>query len=150
MEILFSFLALAGMGVAAVWGLKWMVRNGQPSKRDEQLTPNDLKVLEESAARLISDINAAADECVARVEQALAQVENRIRSIEAVRCQPSAAYPAHSGPTSIIDIRTPTTPASNGYEMIDSDEAPAQIARQSGMTTGEVELLRGLRKMSSK
>jgi len=143
MEMLFSILTLAGMGYAAFVGVRWMLRAGQLSqKRGNPLSPTDLKVLEESAARLMNDLRAAADECVSRVELALANAEHRIAALE-----PRSLLVA--GPTSPIESAqlayAPAAPAT-----IDSNESAADAARQSGLTTGEVELLRGLRQMSTR
>lgn len=106
------------------------------------LSPTDLKVLEESATRLMSDLRAAADECVARVQMVLADAEHRITEIEsryaAARYSPSTAQPA---PAAFVPYTC---------EVINSSEPAADAARQSGLTTGEVELLRGLRRISTR
>lgn len=149
MDMVFSILTLIGMGIAAVWGLKWMTRTGQMQiKRAEALTPTDLKVLEESAARLVSDIKAAADECVARVESALNDAERRIQLLESSVSVNQTPYTAPEEPISIIGLSK--SAASSSCDIIDSTESSAQVARQSGMTTGEVELLRGLRQISGR
>lgn len=71
MEQLFSVIALIGMGCAVVWGLKLMARAGQAQARKANpLSPTDLKLLEETTARLMSELRAVADECVARVDAA--------------------------------------------------------------------------------
>lgn len=137
------------MGYAVFVGVKWMLKAGQiAQKREQPLAPTDLKVLEESAARLMADLKAAADECVSRVEFALAEAEHRIASLE-TRQPAGAACQESSGPTSTIEVAMPVQ-ASNPYRQLDSGEPAAQIARQSGMTTGEVELLRGLRQIGAK
>ncbi len=81
MEQLFSFLTLVGMGLVLFLFLKWMVRAGQTHNKNP-LTPADLKLLEEVAARLTADIRAAAEECVARVEQACERAESLLRNLE--------------------------------------------------------------------
>jgi len=81
MEQLFSLLTLFGMGFVLFSFLKWMVRSGKAQNRNP-LTPADLKLLEETAARLTADIRATADECVARVEQACKKAEHLLRNIE--------------------------------------------------------------------
>lgn len=149
MEILFSIVTLIGMGYAVFVGVKWMLKAGQLSqKREQPLAPTDLKVLEESAARLMSDLRATADECVSRVELAIAQAESRMRAIE----QPSVPRVSRReslDPTSPIEV--PASPAlQNSYETAESTGSAARVARQSGMTTGEVELLRGLRRMGTR
>ena len=143
MEILFSIVTLVGMGYAAFVGVRWMLKAGQLSRtREMPLSPTDLKVLEQSAARLMSDLRAAADECVSRVELALAEAEHRIAALES---RPRVA----ACPTSPVEVALPAF-APNTCEMIDSNEPAADAARQSGLTTGEVELLRGLRQISTR
>ena len=151
MEVLFSLLTLAGMGYAVYVGMKWMLKAGKTvQKRELPLAPTDLKVLEESAARLMTDLRAAADECVGRVEIALAEAEHRIAALESRQSIQIADFSEHSGPTSKIEVTPSPAFQASPCEMIDSTESAAQVARQSGMTTGEVELLRGLRQIGTK
>lgn len=124
MEAMVSILALLGMGYAVYRGMRWMLKTGQVQARKEpSLSPTDLKVLEDSAARLMADLRTTTDECVARIEHALAEAETRLGSINVSR----------------------TAPANSFYQVIDNNQSPAYIAREAGMTTGEVELLRGLK-----
>lgn len=80
MDIFFSLLTLAGLGYGLYRLGKWMVRAGRsvPS-RELPLSPNDLKVLEESAARLMADLRAVSEECAARVEAACDRAERVLR-----------------------------------------------------------------------
>lgn len=94
MEQLFSLVTLVGMGLVLFLFLKWMVRAGQTHNKKNPLTPADLKLLEETAARLTADIRAAANECVARVEQACERAENLLRTIESVSI-PAAEQSTH-------------------------------------------------------
>ena len=72
-------MTLLGMAYAAYRGLKWMFRAGKSQpQRDRTLTPHDLKALEQSAARLMSDLRTLTDECVSRIESAIAQSESRL------------------------------------------------------------------------
>lgn len=142
MEAIVSLVALMGMGFAAFAGIKWMLKNGQLSPNKEQpLTPNDLKVLEESAARLMADLRAVTDECVARIESACAEAEQRTGVLEH-----SPAIAANVNAPQIIDavIAQPT------FSPLNSTGTAAQVAKQAGMTTGEVELLRGLESISTR
>lgn len=127
METFFSILALLGMGWASYRGLKWMLRSGQAQARaGEQLTPADLRALEESAERLMAGLRAAADECVARIERACAAAEDR----------PAAPRPhLDQAPALRRSI----------FELIDGPDSAAEIAKQAGLTTGEVDLMRSLR-----
>lgn len=130
MEQLLSFLALAGMGFAAFWGLKWMGRAGrQQAQTRNQLSPSDLRLLEETAARLTAEIRAAADECVARVEAACRRAEGCL------------GEPA--------TVSSECVAAGSVFSMLDDERSSAQIAQQVGMPTGEVDLLRGLRSMGA-
>lgn len=126
MEVLFSIITLIGMGYAAFAGIRWMARAGHASQnKDQPLTPTDMKVLEQSAARLVADLKAAADECVARVEFTLNEAEHRIAAMQAVR--PAATPPVQ------------TELAGNNT---------ALFTPQSGMTTGEIELVKGLQSIA--
>ena len=150
METLISLLALLGMAYAAYRGLGWMLRTGRAqAPGQEPLSPTDLKVLEESAARLIADLTAAADECVEKVEQVLAQAENRSEGLQTLSGMETQACdrPAdlHCAPP--VDTDATRTPALNTY--VDSDAPAADVARSNGLTTGEVELIRDLRALSS-
>lgn len=146
MEAIISLMALAGMGFAAYAGIKWMLKNGHMNPQKEQpLTPNDLKVLEESAARLMSDLRAVTDECVARIENACAQAEHRTRTRE----EYNPAEPAHLNASRTAATANTAAPLVSVIKL-DSTESASQIARQSGMTTGEVELLRGLESIAAR
>ena len=147
MEILFSIATLVGMGYAVFVGVKWMLKAGRASqKREQPLAPSDLKVLEETTARLMAELRTTADECISRVELALAQAESRVKSLE----QQSVMHVSQTdpvAPTSPIDVPVASV-IDNSYGTMKPTESAAQIARQSGMTTGEVELLRGLRRIT--
>jgi hypothetical protein len=143
MEVIFSLLTLVGMGYAGFVGVRWMLKAGQTVRaREMPLSSTDLKVLEESAARLMNDLRAAADECVSRVELALADAEHRIAALESTRRLTAC-------PTSQVEP-PPTAFAPNPSGMIAPNEPAVEAARQSGLTTGEVELLRGLRQISTR
>ena len=86
METIFSLLTLAGIGYGLYRGIKWMLRSGRTlSPREQPLTPNDLKVLEESAAQLMADLRAVSDECVAKVETACLRAERLVNSVPTPR-----------------------------------------------------------------
>lgn len=94
-----------------------MLRAGQvQTRKDPPLSPADLKILEESAARLMADLRAVTDECVARIECACADAERRMCSIE---------------PKSILvsDVS------------VEQDDHPSE----TNLTNGEIELLKGLK-----
>ena len=137
MEMLLSLLALIGMGWAMWCGLKWMLRAGRAqAAKGEPLTPADLRALEESAARLMADLRATADECVARIERACAQAETPlVREGEA---------PAEPCPLLGRSLAPPRAPQRSIFDLIESRDSSSEIARQAGLTTGEVELMRAL------
>lgn len=146
MEVLVSLMALIGMGFAAFAGIKWMLKNGHMNPQKEQpLTPNDLRVLEESAARLMADLRAVTDDCVARIEHACAEAETRIGTLEEAEKSSSAVM----GVCQSVTTRN-LSPAPVTEGILPSTEPAVNVARQSGMTTGEVELLRGLESLSTK
>lgn len=143
MEYIISLLALAGMGYGLFRGFKLMVSSGRvQASRAEQLTPNDLKVLEESAERLMSDLRAVTDECVARIELACAQAQGIIGQSQPVSSRAE------------IPQRTQTTwspLASSGFSAVpDKVESSLELSRESGMTAGEIDLMNGLKAMGSR
>ena len=122
MEAIFSLIALVGMGFAGFVGLKWMARVGQiNARKDHQLTPNDLKILEESTSRLMSDLKTVTNECVAKIECACLEAEQLLKSLETA--------PRHQAEQSDIAI---------------IQDLPLEIPRETGMTNGELELVKGL------
>jgi len=146
METLISLLALAGMAYAAYRVLRWMLKAGQVQARgQEPLSPTDLKVLEESAARMTADLKDTADECVAKIEQVLARAENTIEALQ------TRSLPADLPGEELFhvaasrDADATRTPTLNTY--VDSDAPAAAAAKSSGLTTGEVELIRDLRQL---
>lgn len=116
METIVSLAALLGVGYGVYRGLKWMMQAGSiQTAKNPPLSPNDLKVLEESAERLMADLRLVTDECVARIELALADAQSSL----------GEARPSVSPMT----IR----------------ETPAAVVRDTRMMRGEAELLEGLR-----
>ena len=140
MDAFASILMLIGTAYAVYRGVKWLLRSGQlNARRERQLTPSDLKALEESASRLMADLKAVADECVARVERACDEAERLVAALSgmaAVSTRPTEAPTANSSsaaPTNGIDT------------LLEVDLPAADIAKQAGLTTGEVELMQSLR-----
>jgi hypothetical protein len=81
METMFSLLTLAAIAYGLYRTIKWMIRSGRSlTPREQPLTPNDLKVLEQSAAQLMADLRAVSDECVAKVEAACSRAERMLSS----------------------------------------------------------------------
>lgn len=119
-----------------------MLRTGRvQDEHKEALSPNDLKVLEESATRLIADLRAAADECVSRVEQALLEAERRTAVLEAGASAAKCEEKERLYPTESADGNIPAaSPA----------ETPAEAAKNTGLTTGEVQLIRDLQDLGCK
>jgi hypothetical protein len=121
MDTFLSVLVVIGLCYGAYRGLMWMLKAGQvQARKDPPLSPTDLKVLEESAARLMADLRTVTDECVARIESACADAERR---------------------TGCLGNANATT------EVSGSPNSPNALV---GLTTGEVELLRGLEAIGMK
>jgi len=121
MDILFSMITLAAIGYGVYRGLKWLMSSGlKQAAREKRLTPADIRVLEETAARLMADLRLVTDECVARIESAC-----RLAEVRDSTDPPGAAEPV-------------------------TEASAADEARRCGSTTGEVELLLGLRELASR
>jgi len=125
-----------GMCYGVYRGMKWMLRAGQ-TRKDPPLSPNDLKVLEESASRLMADLQIVTDECVARIENACSEAEKKLLALQNAGCIQHFAAPT-------MNLSTPDTQQAIDPIRSISNESAADIARLSGMTTGEIELLRSL------
>ena len=126
-----------------------MLRNGQAQdRREDVLSPNDLEVLEQSATRLIADLRTAADECVARIEQVLVDAEIRIKAIEASGSAARAVGEERFHPTESPDTNVPAAVAACLQTSAGPAETPAEAARNAGLTTGEVQLIRDLRSLA--
>jgi len=119
MEMMETIITLAGLlvvGYGLLRGLKWMMQAGSvQAGKNPPLSPNDLKVLEESAERFMADLRRVTDECVERIERALARTNGVL---------------GHN------DAPLPS---------LDAVETPLIVDRDSRMLTGEAELLEGLR-----
>ena len=140
MDAFGSILMLIGTAYAVYRGVKWLLRSGQLSaRRERQLTPNDLKALEESASQLMADLKGAADECVTRIEKACDEAERRIACFSGM-----AGVSARPTEAAIADSPATTSPSSIDT-LLEVDLPAADIARQAGLTTGEVELMQSLR-----
>lgn len=127
MDVLFSIIVVLGICYGVYRGFIWMMRAGQAqTRKDPPLSPTDLKVLEESAGRLMADLRAVTDECVARIEKACADADGRIRP---------------EGINIAIDEAKSVK--------YDSFDQTSPIANTANLTTGELELLKGLKAISS-
>lgn len=126
MDVVFSILVVIGICYGAYRGVKWMLRAGQiQARKDPPLSPADLKILEESAARLMADLRAVTDECVARIENACSDAQRQIKSLEV---------------GDLENIRTlPKT---------STQDQPLTISGLAELTNGEIELLKGLKAIS--
>ncbi|MCE5322224.1 hypothetical protein LLG46_02785 [bacterium] len=123
MDTIFSILVVVGICYGAYRGIKWMLHAGQiQARKDPPLSPADLKVLEESAARLMADLRAVTDECIARIESACADAERHIR------------------PQDIVDVED-----IRKVSQMDTHDKSGEF---DGLTNGEIELLKGLKAIS--
>lgn len=148
MDMLISLVALMGVGYGVFRGLKWMIKAGQiQSGKNAPLSPSDLRVLETSAARLMEDLRAVTDDCVLRIERACAEAQACLELMENHGALNKGFDRLPASPTpSVGEWTAPVSPALS----LDSIETAVSIARDTGMTTGEIELLRGLRAIETR
>lgn len=121
MERLFCWLTL----VIVVWlmwrGVSWMLRVGKHNAlKSEPLSPADLKILEETTARLMEELRATADECVARIQKAYISCQ----SVEQASPESEAEFV--------------------GGESTKRSDISHSSSADSGLTAGEIELIRSL------
>ncbi|MEN6357430.1 MAG: hypothetical protein ABFD83_10130 [Armatimonadota bacterium] len=126
MDVIFSILVVIGICYGAYRGVKWMLRAGQiQARKDPPLSPADLKILEESAARLMADLRAVTDECVARIENACSDAQHQIKSLELGDLEQLKPRP-----------------------VTNAQDQPLTISEFAELTNGEIELLKGLKAIS--
>ncbi|MGQ9454259.1 MAG: hypothetical protein ACUVRS_08550 [Armatimonadota bacterium] len=121
MERVFCWLTL----IIVVWlmwrGVSWMLRVGKNNElKYEPLSPADLKILEETTARLMEELRATADECVARIQKAYISCQ----SIEQTSSKSAADFA--------------------GGESVRSSDITYGSSAESNLTVGEIELMRSL------
>ncbi|MFQ3548290.1 MAG: hypothetical protein SNJ70_00890 [Armatimonadota bacterium] len=83
MEIFIALIILAGLLYGIFWMFKAIFFSAPKIKSQQinQLTPYDLKALEESAARLMTDLRKTSDECVEKVRMVCKEAEIRMNEL---------------------------------------------------------------------
>ena len=130
MEYIYSVLAFLLIVYVCYRVVNYMFRAGIKNNQQNQLTPHDLKVLEESAQRLMQDLNTLTSECVAKIEQACAEADKRISQLNP-----------------IINQVTPEIPITNSNTSIEEPPNPPQPTI-SPLTPGEQQLIDGLKSIN--
>lgn len=141
-----SLILLAGFAL----GLRWMLSAAGARTRAESLTPEDLQVLEDAAARLVDEIKQSAavavrdlDERCEKLRALTIQADQRLALLAQQASASPPASPAQSGPAQdAAGLRQRV------YALADEGFTDDEIARRTGVTVGEVILLRGLRPCS--
>lgn len=153
LDAITCIVAIVVMGYGTWWVVKWFFKIGtNQARKNESLTPADLRVLEETTKRLMDDLRAVTDECVARIENACQQAEHRISQA------PKTPVPSKIEVTNMADMApaAPYIADAETHNLSDADNTDlpstprteytvASFAKSTGLTTGEVELMRGLR-----
>lgn len=144
MEVIFSIVILIGIIFAVFKGLQLMMRVSRTNSRKElPLSPHDLKVLEETTARLMSDLKICTDECVARIDKACEDAERRLLLLK-INPEPSNMVASNADPVSLIAAEPVAAPETTRLQPTADDLPAAKIAGESSLMKGEVELMQGL------
>ena len=148
MDIITCFVAIIIMVYGTWWILKWFFKLGsRNSKSSEPLTPADLKVLEDTTKRLMDDLKIVTQECVERIECACQEAEKRIIAAKESGTSESSVVLNNIAGEEIQNIKVSISEPVIHTPLIESGaQTVAEFAKSTGMTTGEVELMRGLRK----
>lgn len=154
LELLICIIAISAMGYGTWRVVRWFFKLGaNHAKKNDLLRPSDLGVLEDTTKRLMDDLKALTDDCVSRIEQACRESENRIASAQSRGAHSDKLIIGSPDPIPVapyghleqlVDIRESTiqempTAVARGGQTVTS------FARSTGLTMGEVELMRGLR-----
>jgi len=141
------------MGVCTWVVIRWFFKIGNNhSKKSDLLSPRDLAALEDTTKRLMDDLKAVTDDCVSRIEQACQDAENRIAAAQSRGMHSDSLTIGLADTSPVIPGIRQEPPVT--IEKPIKEEAiagPAKgvqtvtsFARSTGLTTGEVELMRGL------
>lgn len=138
-----SIVLLAGVAVL----MKWISSQVATRKNADSLTPEDLRVLETSANRLVEEIKETAsvavrdlDDRCEELRKLVLMADQKISLWAQLTQQPEAT--AVEVTPSLVE--TPGD-GSRIYELADAGMSPADIARETEMPVGEVGLMLSLR-----
>jgi len=149
------FFSLAAVLVAAlaVFACVVLLRALARERSRRELTPADLKALESAAAEILAEVRQAADDAVIRIKEQIDEAQAVCSRLEALRRSFAGEAEVESDcePANAGDDAAPQDgdsyadgPASRVRELAESGLNPCEIARETGMGVGEVELLLGL------
>ena len=150
-------------------GLQDYMREQTSLLRQEKGVKDDMRSLYVQLSELARQINAQIDTRFAKLDQAVGDADRRIAALEALLRKAAGirkldvlvgddnADPADpaAGPVEGSDGAAPTGPATDPrytriYELADAGNSLVEISRQTGHTTGEIELILNLRKSGSR
>lgn len=148
------FFMLAAVLVAGTAGVVCVIllRALARERARRELTPADLKALESAAADILAEVRQAADHAVARIREQIEEAQAVCAKLESLRKSlrvDAEAEPAPSCPedasTAVPDVEPDADVlAVRVRTLADSGLGAREIARETGMGIGEVELLLGL------
>jgi len=151
MEAVISLVALLTMSLTTYFGVRWMLKLGKSGTVSENpLSPADLAVLEETAARLLSDIRSVTDECVGRIDAACERARELTDAPigqwpQAARCEETPA----GSVSSLLAQYQPGEPERSSPEPA-SATASGPTQPRPEATTGEMQLVKSLEKLRNR
>lgn len=146
--MLAAVLAAGAVGFVCVILLRALARE----RARRELTPADLKALESAAADILAEVRQAADDAVARIREQIEEAQAVCAKLESLRKSFGADAEAEPTPSCAEDASTAVPDAGTEEDVLavrvrtlaDSGLDAREIARETGMGIGEVELLLGL------
>ncbi len=145
------------MSGATYFGVRWMLKLGKSSTVSENpLSPRDLAVLQETAARLLHDIRTVTDDCVARIDaaceraQAFPLTTAQQSHQSAVEADNAPAQQAGVGSVSELLSRYPTAGSSSTPDNTLITQTEQSRATLGVVLSGELELANNLEKLRHK
>ena len=149
LDLVICFIAIAVMGLCCWWVVRWFFQIGtKNSKKDSGLTPADLVVLEETTKRLMDDLKTVTEDCVARIDKACKDAEERIANAQQTAVlaeKPSVETVGSLSQKYASEPAVDDIPAKTAQNQVSTGQTVTSFAKSTGLTTGEVELMRGLR-----
>lgn len=142
-QVLGSLLSIIVL-VALALGLRWTLSAMSTRGSAESLTPEDLRVLENAAARLVDDIKQTAD-------AAVRDLDERCEKLRVLTAHADQRLAMLAGQTEVARSSIAERPVSGDggrervYALADEGLEADEIARVTAMPLGEVTLLLGLR-----
>jgi hypothetical protein len=112
---------------------------------------SEVRALQKSIAALLEQLKLEADQTAAQLEARCAEARDLLdaldRRLEEIQPTPVHTARPPDGPVAAIPAVSPRY--QEVYTLADSGLAPPSIARRTGFTEGEIELILGLRRQTS-